>query len=253
MPNRILRDITDSEKVNSLSSQAEVLFYRLMMKADDYGCFHAKSSLIKAALFPLRLDSVRETDITRWLAECEKAGLIAFYEADSKPYLVIVNFGQRMRNMKKRFPTPPDNLLQLAATRGNSRPETRNEKLETETRNEKANDHSLTFNLEYFRKIGYEWKIPEELYSALDNFLNYRQKHPDHGPIKSAEQVEAIIRGFYDKKINPESAALMLLYTISRGAKNVIYELPKNKKDERITTVGRIDKQDVNNFINQSN
>lgn len=136
MPNRILRDTTDSEKVNSLSPQAEVIFYRLMMKADDYGVFHAKPSLIKAALFPLRLDTVREADISRWIAECEKAGLIAFYEADSKPFLVIMNFGQRMRNMKKRFPDPPPEILrQLAATRGNSRPEVEVE-VETETETE---------------------------------------------------------------------------------------------------------------------
>lgn len=131
MPNRILRDITDSEKVNVLSWQAEVIFYRLMMKADDYGVFHAKPSLIKAALFPLRLDSIRETDISRWIAECEKAGLIAFYESESKPYLVIINFGQRMRNMRKRFPSPPDNIYKVAASCGELRPE-----VEKETKHE---------------------------------------------------------------------------------------------------------------------
>lgn len=137
MPNRILRDITDSEKVNSLSAQAEVLFYRLMMKADDYGVFHAKPSLIKANCYPLRLDSVREAEISRWLTECEKAGLIAFYNAESKPFLVIINFGQRMRNMKKRFPSPPDILLQSAASCRELPPER-----ETETRNEKQKRES---------------------------------------------------------------------------------------------------------------
>lgn len=139
MPNRVLRDVTDSDKVNTLSAQAEVMFYRLMMKADDYGAFHAKPSLIKAALFPLRLDKTREADISRWMEELLKAGLIAFYESESKPYLVIINFGQRLRNMKKRFPAPPDNVLQLAASGSELPPETKlNQKQETESETKSA-------------------------------------------------------------------------------------------------------------------
>lgn len=107
MANRIIRDWTDSEKVNRLSYEAEVLFIRLCMKADDYGSFHGNVKLIKAFLFPLRLDEVREADISRWMAECQKAGLIVFYDADNKPFVRINNFGQRMRSMKKRFPDLP--------------------------------------------------------------------------------------------------------------------------------------------------
>lgn len=230
MPNRVLRDWTDSEKIDGLSWQAEVLFTRLMMKADDYGVYHSKPSLIKASLFPLRLDQVREADISRWMAECQKAGLIAFYESDNKPYLVILNFGQRMRNMKKRFPSPPDDIQQLAATRGDSRPETRNEKLETETRNEKSEKQTRSvknYDLAYFKDQGRSWDLPDELYVALDKFLNYRSNHPDFGPIKSPDQVEGIIREFITRRILTEDAVKMIDRTISRGAKNIIYELEK--------------------------
>lgn len=107
MANRILRDWTDSENIDKLSFQAEVLFTRLFMKADDYGCFHANPKLLKAALFPLK--DIREADLTRWMDECQKAGLIAFYDEGGKKYLFIKNFGQRLRAMKRRFPEPDSN------------------------------------------------------------------------------------------------------------------------------------------------
>lgn len=189
MPNRILRDITDSEKVDQLSAQAEVMMYRLFMKADDYGVFHAKPSLIKAALFPLRLDSIRETDITRWLAECEKAGLIAFYNAESKPLLVIINFGQRMRNKKNRFPPPPAHLLQCAASCRELPPEeeTRN----IETRNEvEVFATNLISDRHFYEQIGQAWGIDKVVYKKMIDgfklFLSSKGKvHPNQGEFKS--------------------------------------------------------------------
>lgn len=101
----MLRDWTDSEKMMELSAQAERFFVRLIMKADDYGLYHANPKLLKASLFPL-LDGVRETDITRWMAECQKAGLILFYEAEGKRFLQIINFNQRVRIKNAKFPLP---------------------------------------------------------------------------------------------------------------------------------------------------
>lgn len=127
MPKRMLRDWTDSIPVNTLSVHAERFFVRLIMKADDYGRFHASPKLIRSFLFPLLVDTIRDTDCTRWLAECEKAGLLRCYQdAAGKPLLEIVNFGQRMRESRPKFPSPPDdcrNSPQLAATSGNSPPE----------------------------------------------------------------------------------------------------------------------------------
>lgn len=105
MPTRLLRDWTDSEPINALSFQAEVLFTRIIMKADDYGRYPAKSRLVRSACMPLK-DGVRDADITRWLAECEKAGLIAVYEVGQKSFLEIRNFGQRMRAAQSKYPAP---------------------------------------------------------------------------------------------------------------------------------------------------
>lgn len=115
MPNRMLRDWTNSDKVENISFQAEVFFTRLIMKADDYGCFWADPKRLKANLFPLKSDSIREADMFRWMTECQKAGLIVIYESDQKKYLQILEFGQRLRTKKSKFPKPD---IKLTATCG---------------------------------------------------------------------------------------------------------------------------------------
>lgn len=106
MPNRMLRDWTRSDKVNIVTVHAERFFTRLIMKVDDYGCLFSDTRLLKAELFPLLLDGVREADIARWMAECQKAGLIVLYEADSKKYLQIQDFRQRLDKARNKYPLP---------------------------------------------------------------------------------------------------------------------------------------------------
>lgn len=106
MPNRILRDCTDSDKVNKLTVHAERFFYRLIMKVDDYGRFFADARLLKAHLFPLQLDSIREADIVRAMDECLSADLIALYEVKGKGYLQINDFRQRLDRAKQKYPPP---------------------------------------------------------------------------------------------------------------------------------------------------
>jgi hypothetical protein len=103
----MLRDWTASDKVNSISAHAERFFTRLIMKADDHGLYYGDAKKLKVFLFPL-LEDVRESDLLRWLDECHKAGLIALYEVDSKRYLQIIDFGQRLRQKTAKFPMPAD-------------------------------------------------------------------------------------------------------------------------------------------------
>lgn len=114
MPNRILRDWTDSEAVNLLDWQAEVLFIRLVMKADDHGRFSANPKLLRSLCFPLR-DGIRETDIARCLDDIQKAGLIRLYTAADKPLLQIEKFGQRVRSESKYDGPLPSNDGQMPA------------------------------------------------------------------------------------------------------------------------------------------
>lgn len=107
MPNRILRDWTDSLKIDLLKPEEEVLYTRLIMKADDYGNFHANSKMIKSLCFPLK-ETIRLSDIDRWLGSLEATGLIRKYEAKGTLFLNIINFGQRLRQKKKIFPEMGD-------------------------------------------------------------------------------------------------------------------------------------------------
>lgn len=174
MPNRILRDWTDSESVDTLSVNAERFFTRLIMKADDYGRYNANIKFLKSTLFPLKTD-VRETDIALWLTECKKCGLIALYDVASKNYLQIENFKQALRQKREKFPAPQMHSGCVADdkhTHSNCVPETkRNEsEVETETEGEKK-----FFNEEIFLvpEMMKEWKL---------SFKNYPEKKENDFP-----------------------------------------------------------------------
>ena len=99
----------ESERINSLSGAAEIFYLRLMCAADAHGLMDARPSILRVRLYGLRLDRMREADMPRLLAECEKAGLIRLYTVDHKPYLQILRFGQRLRTNPK-YPAPPPQL-----------------------------------------------------------------------------------------------------------------------------------------------
>ncbi len=164
MPNRILRDWTDSFTMDKLDVNEERFFTRLIMKVDDYGCFYADARLIKANLFPLKTD-IRETDISRWIAACETAGLIALYNVADKEYLQITNFKQVLRQRKRKFP-PPDgyntddaqlhsNSNAIASLNQNQN-QNQNQKAESESEGEKISAPDFS-NSNLFRKP----KIPD--------------------------------------------------------------------------------------------
>jgi hypothetical protein len=107
MPSRLLREgILDSEAVCSLSFPAEVLYRRLMSVVDDFGRFDGRPSVLRGRLYPLQIDKVREADITRWIAECEKAGLIALYSVSGKQYILFRKLGSP-RSKESKWPPPP--------------------------------------------------------------------------------------------------------------------------------------------------
>lgn len=100
--------IITSEKINSLSPQAELFYRRLMSVADDYGRYFAHTSIIRAACYPLQLSKVSEQMVYDSLCECVMAGLIIVY--NNGKHIQIVNFGQQTR-AKSKYPQPTDNEL----------------------------------------------------------------------------------------------------------------------------------------------
>ena len=120
MPERILRpEILTSERVNQLDWESEVFYRRLMSVVDDFGRFDARPSILRSSLYPLRLEQVREASVQRCLANCEAARLVRLYVVNSRPYLELLDFKQRMRAARSKYPAPtgesppePDNVTQ---------------------------------------------------------------------------------------------------------------------------------------------
>lgn len=191
MPQRILRDWTDSEIIDKLKFEEEVLFTRLIMKADDFGNYHAKPQLIKSLLFPLK-DGIRVSDIDRWLKNIEAAGLIRSYTHNGSPFLNIVKFGQRLRQTKRIFPEPSEfqenknNVSNSRAIDSNLRPEEKRREVEEEGEGEtpQAATHPPEL-LDSFQKFN-QWlktNAPRVLELkqgiTIDQFQKLKTNYPD--------------------------------------------------------------------------
>jgi hypothetical protein len=104
---RLLRgEIITSDIIDKLNYPAEVFYRRLLSVVEDFGRFDGRESVIKAKCYPLRLNRVRESDITRWMAECHEAGAIVLYTDNGKPYLVVPKV-QAPRALGSKLPEPP--------------------------------------------------------------------------------------------------------------------------------------------------
>ncbi len=103
----IRRGFIDSEKVNTLSWEAECTFHRLLLVADDYGVFDARPKYLLTQLFGMKMEAVSLESLKRSLQECERSGLIRLYSIDGKPYLHIRNYGQRVLKKTSDYPSPP--------------------------------------------------------------------------------------------------------------------------------------------------
>ena len=114
MPNRLLKEsICESEEIDRLTWFQEVLFYRLIVKCDDYGILDARPKILKAKLFPLK--DVAESHLTSALNALSTAGLVRLYESEGRPYLQLVTWHvhQQIRAKKSKYPTPDINCNQM--------------------------------------------------------------------------------------------------------------------------------------------
>lgn len=109
MPNRLIKEsICTSEDLNRLSPMAEILFYRLIVKADDYGAYYGNVSIVKSNCFPLKSDEITCEQVQTWLMELEDAGLIDTYRAEGRDYIQFHKWKnhQQIRAKKRKFPEP---------------------------------------------------------------------------------------------------------------------------------------------------
>ena len=114
MPNRLLRDgICTSDALNELSPEEEVLFYRLLVVADDYGHMDGRPAILKATCFPLK-DSATVKTITAWVDGLVQKRLLARYEAGGKQFIAVMRWECRVRTHPK-YPQPSDDDLRRFA------------------------------------------------------------------------------------------------------------------------------------------
>lgn len=113
MPTRYLKPgVRDSEAIDNLSPQAEVLFYRLLVTVDDFGRFDARPAMIKAQCFPIK-DSINIAKCKDLLDELNNKGLIYIYEAGGKLTLTMCKWDNVPRAKESKYPAPTDCCIQL--------------------------------------------------------------------------------------------------------------------------------------------
>ena len=107
MPNRLLKEgITDSAKIDRLTPEEEVFFYRLLVIADDYGRVDARPAVLRARCFPLK-ESLTVSKIEGWMSSLERETLLGRYQVGSEVFAEIANWEQRVRS-KGKYPPPEE-------------------------------------------------------------------------------------------------------------------------------------------------
>jgi len=216
MPNRILRDWTCSEIIDKLSTDAEVFFTRLIMKADDFGCFHANPKLIKSALFPLR--DIKDEKVSNLINELVHAEIIVHYEVKGKKYLKINDFGQRLRTMKSKYPQPDDNSLTVDShVSVNCLLET---ETETETEEEvEKNNQEIIFPF-----------LSDNFKTAWDGWKEYRKKEK-RKKYNDPKTEQTALNGLARKANNDESTAISIILHSIENTWTGLFAIDEKKSD----------------------
>lgn len=106
MPNRILRDgALHSRAMNTISLQAECLFYRILMVADDFGLFEADTFSLKSRCFGSRSEVLIE-QLAQWRDEIAAQELILLYEHDGRALGAVNKWKQARWAGKPKFDLP---------------------------------------------------------------------------------------------------------------------------------------------------
>ena len=102
---------------------AEILFYHLMVKVDDFGVYFGNEQIIKNTCFPLKSSEIKLKQVESWLNELVKAGLLFAYVAeDDKKYIQFTKWAkhQQIRAKKSKYPLFDSTCNQLLADDDNS-------------------------------------------------------------------------------------------------------------------------------------
>lgn len=115
MPTRLLKPgVRDSDAIDQLTPMGETFFYRLLVTVDDFGRCDARPAMIKSHCFPIK-DAVTAKTCIGLLEELGRAGLVAVYEVDGKPYLQMLKWDNIPRAKESKFPPHENACKQMHA------------------------------------------------------------------------------------------------------------------------------------------
>lgn len=195
MPNRIIKEsIKRSPEIDRLSWFEEVVFYRLIVTADDYGRLDGRPVVLKNDLFPTK-DTITRKSIEDALAKLVSVGLLVPYvDAESgMPYYYFPKWDkhQRVRDSKEKYPAPQacGNSRQIAANCGEHPQNAANCGLESESEsytnpntNPIDNNNSTTRAREVDAESIFAYvtnELPTLSPRGMEELTDYRKDLPD--------------------------------------------------------------------------
>ena len=109
--------IVESRKLNSVTLEAETLFFRIVARCDALAQYEADPIIVACSLYAQRIanKSVSPDAIGPWFDELEKADLIRRYISGDHRYLVIVNpckFHRLDMEWDVRYPLAPKTCIE---------------------------------------------------------------------------------------------------------------------------------------------
>ena len=224
MPNRYIREgLIDSDAVNALSDQAFNFYVRLLLKADDFGRFDGREIVLKSSLYPLKPEK-RVSDISRYLAECEKSGLIVLYAVNGKKYIEILNFNQQIRIKHSKYPV--------------YQPQNKGKMLSRCLADDKHMLTSITYNRKHITKEANASNAGACEFSFPKKFQNEKFKEAWKSWVEyfKTKHFDLITQGQADlifKKLmahDSDTAIAMIEQAIEKGWKSCTYELKEDEK-----------------------
>lgn len=117
----IKRETFDDEKLASFPYGCRWLYVGLWLFADDAGVLKSSAKFIKAKVFPYD-DSLRISEIDKWLKSLEDARMLIPFTYADEGYYMIRSFSKHQKidkRYEKRIITEDDLKLALGATREN--------------------------------------------------------------------------------------------------------------------------------------
>ena len=172
MPNRILKEsIKRSPEIDELSWFEEVVYYRLIVTADDYGCLDGRDVVLKNDLFPTK-DNVTRKAIVDAISKLASVGLVCRYTANDRPYLCLPTWKlhQRLRNSVRKYPEPPKDIF--AQSCGKLPQVAAKKRGESESESEYINNPPISPQGEESADLG----LDEKVVQGIEEFKAFRKK-----------------------------------------------------------------------------